>query len=106
MSELPGEVNYDAIPAAIYTSPEVASVGLTEERAGQSHAIRVGRFPFRANGKAVILNDLEGMVKIISDRATDEVLGVQIIGPHATDLIAEAEREIARVSKTGKAAKP
>jgi dihydrolipoamide dehydrogenase len=50
----------------------------------------VGRFPFRANGKAVVLNDLEGMVKIIADGATDEVLGVHIIGPHATDLIAEA----------------
>jgi len=83
-------MSYKAVPCCIYTSPEVASVGLTEEQARQSHTIRVGRFPFRANGKAVILNDLEGMVKIISDGTTDEVLGVQIIGPHATDLIAEA----------------
>jgi dihydrolipoamide dehydrogenase len=78
------------VPSCIYTSPEVASVGLTEEQARQSHDIRVGRFPFRANGKAVVLNELEGMVKIISDGTTDEVLGVHIIGPHATDLIAEA----------------
>src|SRR5512139_683317 len=83
-------MSYKAVPCCIYTSPEVASVGLTEEQARQSHAIRVGRFPFRANGKAVVLNDLEGLVKIISDGTTDEVLGVQIIGPHATDLIAEA----------------
>ena len=83
-------MSYKAVPCCIYTSPEVASVGLTEEQARQSHTIRVGRFPFRANGKAVVLNDLEGMVKIISDGTTDEVLGVQIIGPHATDLIAEA----------------
>jgi dihydrolipoamide dehydrogenase len=83
-------MSYKAVPSCIYTSPEVASVGLTEEKARQSHDIRVGRFPFRANGKAVVLNDLEGMVKIISDGTSGEVLGVHIIGPHATDLIAEA----------------
>ena len=83
-------MSYRAVPSCIYTSPEVASVGLTEEKAGQSHDIRVGRFPFRANGKAVVLNDLEGLVKIISDGTSGEVLGVHIIGPHATDLIAEA----------------
>lgn len=84
------EMSYGAVPSCIYTSPEVASVGLTEEQARQTHDIRVGRFPFRANGKAVVLNDLEGMVKIISDRTSGKVLGVHIIGPHATDLIAEA----------------
>ena len=83
-------MSYRAVPSCIYTSPEVASVGLTEEKAGLSHDIRVGRFPFRANGKAVVLNDLEGLVKIISDGTSGEVLGVHIIGPHATDLIAEA----------------
>ncbi len=83
-------MSYRAVPSCIYTSPEVASVGLTEEKARLSHDIRVGRFPFRANGKAVVLNDLEGMVKIISDGTSGEVLGVHIIGPHATDLIAEA----------------
>ncbi len=84
------EMDYGAVPSCIYTSPEVASVGLTEEQARQSHAIRIGRFPFRANGKAVVLNDHEGLVKIISDESSGEVLGVHIIGPHATDLIAEA----------------
>ena len=83
-------MSYKAVPSCVYTSPEVASVGLTEEQARQSHDIRVGRFPFRANGKAVVLNELEGMVKIISDGTSGEVLGVHIIGPHATDLIAEA----------------
>ena len=83
-------MSYRAVPSCIYTSPEVASVGLTEEQARQARDIGVGRFPFRANGKAVVLNDLEGMVKIISDRTSGEVLGVHIIGPHATDLIAEA----------------
>jgi dihydrolipoamide dehydrogenase len=83
-------MSYRAVPSCIYTSPEVASVGLTEEQAEQTRSIRVGRFPFRANGKAVILNDLEGMVKIISDGTSGEVLGTHIIGPHATDLIAEA----------------
>jgi dihydrolipoamide dehydrogenase len=83
-------MSYRAVPSCIYTSPEVASVGLTEEKARQSHDIRVGRFPFRANGKAVVLNEMEGMVKIISDGTSGEVLGVHIIGPHATDLIAEA----------------
>jgi dihydrolipoamide dehydrogenase len=65
-------------------------VGLTEEQARQTRDVRVGRFPFRANGKAVVLNELEGMAKIVSDGTSGEVLGVHIIGPHATDLIAEA----------------
>jgi dihydrolipoamide dehydrogenase len=86
----PSAMSYRAVPSCIYTSPEVASVGLTEEQARRTRDIRVGRFPFRANGKAVVLNDLEGMVKIISDGSSGEVLGVHIIGPHATDLIAEA----------------
>lgn len=84
------DMSYGAVPSCIYTFPEVASVGLTEEQAWQTHDIRVGRFPFRANGKAVVLNELEGMVKILSDGSSGEVLGVHIIGPHATELIAEA----------------
>jgi dihydrolipoamide dehydrogenase len=83
-------MSYRAVPSCIYTSPEVASVGLTEEQARQTRDVRVGRFPFRANGKAVVLNELEGMAKIVSDGTSGEVLGVHIIGPHATDLIAEA----------------
>jgi len=83
-------MSYRAVPACIYTSPEVASIGLSEEQANQSHEIQIGRFPFKGNGKALILNEVEGMVKIISDKKYGEVLGVHIIGPHATDLIAEA----------------
>jgi dihydrolipoamide dehydrogenase len=95
------EMSYRAVPSCIYTFPEVASVGFTEEQARRSHDIRVGRFPFRANGKAVVLNDIEGMVKIISDGTSGEVLGVHIIGPHATDLIAEAVLGIRRKMTAG-----
>jgi dihydrolipoamide dehydrogenase len=84
------KIDYRAVPSCIYTSPEVASVGLTEEKARESCEIRIGTFPLRANGKALILNETDGMVKIISDKKYGEILGVHIIGPHATDMIAEA----------------
>jgi dihydrolipoamide dehydrogenase len=83
-------MSYKAVPACIYTSPEVACVGLSEEQAKERGEILIGRFPFRGNGKALVLNEVEGMVKVISDKKFGEVLGVHIIGPHATDLIAEA----------------
>ena len=83
-------MRYKAIPACIYTSPEAASVGLTEEAAREAYDIQVGRFPFHGCGKAVILDQTYGMVKIISEKRYGEVLGVHIIGPHATDMIAEA----------------
>jgi len=83
-------VNYRAIPACIYTTPEVASVGLTEEAARQKCDIRIGRFPFMASGKALILNQTYGMIKIICDAGSGKILGVHILGPHATDIIAEA----------------
>ncbi|MGE5854997.1 MAG: dihydrolipoyl dehydrogenase [Syntrophaceae bacterium] len=83
-------MNYKAVPSCIYTTPEVASVGLTEEKAKERGEIQVGRFPLRGNGKALVLNETEGMVKVISDRKYGEVLGVHIIGPHATDMIARA----------------
>jgi dihydrolipoamide dehydrogenase len=83
-------MNYKAIPSCIYTTPEVASVGLTEEKAKERGEIQVGRFPLRGNGKALVLNETEGLVKVISDKKYGEVLGVHIIGPHATDMIAEA----------------
>jgi dihydrolipoamide dehydrogenase len=85
-----GHVNYDAIPAVVYTWPEVASVGRTEEQlkaAGIAYA--VGKFPFTANGRARSMNETEGFVKILSDAATDRVLGAHIVGPSAGDLIAE-----------------
>ncbi len=84
------EVDEKAIPSCIYTHPEVASVGLSEEEAKKGNDIEVGRFPFAACGKALVLNSTSGMVKIIADKKHGEVLGVHIIGPHATDLIAEA----------------
>ncbi len=85
-----GHVNYNTIPSVIYTSPEVASVGKTEEELKlQNIEFKVGKFPFSANAKAKVMNDTNGFVKIISDNKTDEVLGVHIIGSDAGNLIAE-----------------
>ncbi len=83
-------MSYHTAPYCVYTEPEVASVGLTEETARKEHDIEVGRFSFRGCGKAVILDRTYGMVKIISSKTDRKVLGVHMIGPHATDLIAEA----------------
>jgi dihydrolipoamide dehydrogenase len=84
-------VNYDAIPGVIYTWPEVAAVGLTEEQVKERGSeYRVGKFPFAANGRARCMDETDGMVKIIADRQTDRVLGVHILGPRASDMIAEA----------------
>ena len=83
-------MNYDAIPSCIYTSPEVGSVGMSEEKAREKFDIQIGRFPFHGCGKALVLNETYGMVKIISEKGSGVVLGVHIIGPHATDMIAEA----------------
>ncbi|MBY0291716.1 MAG: dihydrolipoyl dehydrogenase [Alphaproteobacteria bacterium] len=86
-----GHVNNKVIPAVIYTHPEVASVGMTEEelKAGD-RAYKIGKFPFLANSRAKAIGDTEGFVKILADPVTDEVLGVHIIGPDAGTLIAEA----------------
>jgi dihydrolipoamide dehydrogenase len=86
-----GHVNYAAIPSVIYTRPELAAVGLTEEQvkeAGQQY--KVGKCPFQANGRAKCLDETEGLVKVITDAATDRALGVHILGPRASDLIPEA----------------
>jgi dihydrolipoamide dehydrogenase len=92
-------VNYDNIPGCTYCHPQVASVGLTEHAAREAgRNIRVGRFPFSASGKALAVGDSEGMVKVIFDADTDELLGTHIIGSEATDLIAEAG--IARTLET------
>lgn len=86
-----GHVNYDAIPGVVYTHPEVASVGKTEDELKQAErAYCKGVFPFRANGRARTLGDIDGMVKILADKQTDRILGVHILGPRAGDLIAEA----------------
>ncbi len=87
----PGHVNYDTIPSVIYTWPEMASVGITEEQAQEQRLkYRVGKFPFLANGRAKAMDETEGLVKILADATTDRVLGVHIIGPRASDMIAEA----------------
>ncbi len=85
-----GKVNYTAIPSVIYTSPEVATVGKTEEQIKQEGiAYNAGKFPFAANGRARAMNATDGFVKILADAATDRVLGVHIVGPDAGHLIAE-----------------
>jgi dihydrolipoamide dehydrogenase len=103
-----GHVNYDAIPGVVYTWPEVANVGKTEEQLkADGIAYKVGKFPFTANGRARANGDSDGFVKILADAKTDKVLGCHIIGPAAGDLIAEvvlgmefsaAAEDIARTS--------
>ncbi|MCP8967396.1 dihydrolipoyl dehydrogenase [Ectobacillus ponti] len=84
------EVNYRAVPRCVYTSPEIAGVGLTEKQARDTYGeIRVGEFPFAANGKALILNQPIGKVKVIIEPHHQEILGVSIVGPHATELIGQ-----------------
>ena len=85
-----GHVNYDVIPGVIYTSPEVASVGKTEEQLKElKYSYKVGKFPFLANSRAKAIDSPEGFVKILSDSKTDRVLGVHMIAHHAGELIAE-----------------
>lgn len=86
-----GHVNYDVIPNVIYTSPEVASVGKTEEDLKAAGvAYNVGKFPFLANGRAKVNRTTDGFVKVLADASTDRILGVHIIGPHAGEMIGEA----------------
>jgi dihydrolipoamide dehydrogenase len=86
-----GHVNYDAIPGVVYTHPEIASVGKSEDDLKAAGiAYKKGVFFFRANGRAKALNDMDGRVKILADETTDRILGVHILGPRAGDLIAEA----------------
>jgi len=84
-------INMRLVPNCTYCDPEVASVGLTEAKAKEEgYDVKVGKFPFSASGKARILGETDGFVKIVSEKKYDEVLGVHIIGPHATELLAEA----------------
>ena len=86
-----GHVNYDVIPGIIYTNPELAGVGLTEEQAKEKKIdYRVGKFPFRANGRAVANDQLDGMVKFVADTKSDRILGAHILQHGASELIAEA----------------
>ena len=85
------KMDYLTVPRCVYTSPELAAVGLTESEAKAEHGeIKIGRSPFSANGKALINNEATGMVKIIADAEYGQLLGIHIVGPHATELIAEA----------------
>ena len=86
-----GHINYDAIAGIIYTNPELAGVGLTEEQAKEKGIdYRVGKFPFRANGRAVANEELDGMAKFVADAKTDRILGAHILQHAASELIAEA----------------
>lgn len=86
-----GHVNYDVIPGVVYTAPEVATVGKTEEELKEAGvAYNVGKFPFTANGRAKVNRQTDGFVKVLADAKTDRVLGVHIIGPDAGNMIAEA----------------
>jgi dihydrolipoamide dehydrogenase len=85
-----GHVNYDAIPSVIYTWPEVASVGKSEdELKAEGVAYTVGTFPFTANGRARAMGNTDGYVKLLADKASDRLLGAHILGPDAGTLIAE-----------------
>ena len=85
------KINYQHIPSTIFTNPELASVGLTEEQTKQLKLdIKIGRFPFRASGKAISLGKTDGFVKIIVDKNNDKILGVHIIGHNAAEIIHEA----------------
>ena len=85
-----GHVNYDTIPGVIYTSPEVAYIGKTEEQLKEKNIIyKIGKFSFMANSRAKAIDETEGFVKILADEKTDKVLGAHLIGPHAGELIAE-----------------
>jgi dihydrolipoamide dehydrogenase len=87
----PNPIDYNLISRCIYSTPEVASVGITEEQAKEKgHKVKVGKFSFRAIGKALVFGESDGFVKIIADEETDDLLGVHMIGPHVTDMISEA----------------
>jgi dihydrolipoamide dehydrogenase len=86
-----GHVDYHTVPAVVYTHPELAQVGYTEDDAkAAGHEVRIGKFPFSANGRARAMGETDGQVKIIADAKTDRVLGVHILGAHASDMIHEA----------------
>lgn len=87
----PSPIEYENIPSCIYSNPEVASVGWTEKQAkDKGFDIKVGKFPFKAIGKALVHGDSDGFVKIIMDKDTEDLLGIHMVGPHVTDMISEA----------------
>jgi dihydrolipoamide dehydrogenase len=87
----PLPINYNNISSCIYSNPEAASVGLTEKQAKENgYELKIGKFPFKAIGKALVHGDADGFVKIIMDKETEDLLGVHMVGPHVTDMISEA----------------
>ncbi|QKY69282.1 dihydrolipoyl dehydrogenase [Lentibacillus sp. CBA3610] len=87
----PLPLDYNSIPSCIYSNPEAASVGLTEKQAAdQGFDVKIGKFPFKAIGKALVQGEPEGFVKIIADKQTEDLLGIHMVGPHVTDMISEA----------------
>jgi dihydrolipoamide dehydrogenase len=89
--ENPDPMDYTLVSKCIYSNPEIASVGLTEQEAKEKgHNVKVGKFSFRAIGKALVFGESDGFVKIVADKDTDDILGVHMIGPHVTDMISEA----------------
>ncbi len=87
----PHAINYDLVSRCIYSNPEAASVGITQEQAKEKgHNVKVGKFSFKAIGKALVYGESDGFVKIIADKDTNDILGVHMIGPHVTDMISEA----------------
>ena len=84
------KMNYSIVPGCIYTSPEVATVGLTEADAlKKGYKVKIGRFPINANGKSMLMGEREGLIKVITDKDTGEILGAHIMGPRATEMISE-----------------
>jgi dihydrolipoamide dehydrogenase len=102
-----GHVDYNLVPSVVYTTPEVAWVGRSEEQLkAEGRAYKAGKFPFAANSRAKINHETDGLVKVLADAATDEVLGVHILGPQAGEMIGEycvamafraASEDIARI---------
>jgi dihydrolipoamide dehydrogenase len=85
------KMDYGVVPATIFTSPEIATVGLKENQAAEKGIkVKTGHFQFRAIGKAHVMGEITGFIKVVSDETSDRILGVHIIGPHASDLIHEA----------------
>jgi dihydrolipoamide dehydrogenase len=104
MAGLDSRVNYEAVPSCIFTFPEIAGVGLTEDEArARGIEIKIGRFRFAGNGKAVTMGETDGMIKVVAD-AGNNIIGVHIIGPHASDLVLEASVLVSRALKTEEAA--
>ena len=92
----PAQTNWRAVPAATFTSPEIASVGLTEREAkAEGREVKIGRFPFRAHGRNIADGELTGFVKLVADATTDQVLGAHIFGAKASELIHECALAIA-----------